>query len=52
MFLFFIQQALPVDSYTSEDQDVFLISGRTCIEEGNVAQVLSIILDEKNKVRR
>uniref|UniRef100_A0A4W6FDJ1 Glomulin, FKBP associated protein a n=1 Tax=Lates calcarifer TaxID=8187 RepID=A0A4W6FDJ1_LATCA len=42
-------QALPDDSYTAEDHDVFTIAGRTCIEEGNSAQVLSIILDEKNQ---
>ncbi|XP_042353843.1 glomulin, FKBP associated protein a [Plectropomus leopardus] len=42
-------QALPDDAYTTEDHDVFTISGRTCIEEGNSAQVLSIILDEKNQ---
>ncbi|KAK5859435.1 hypothetical protein PBY51_020990 [Eleginops maclovinus] len=42
-------QALPDDRYTSEDHDVFTISGRTCIEEGNCAQVLSIVLDEKNQ---
>uniref|UniRef100_A0A672J8M0 Glomulin, FKBP associated protein a n=1 Tax=Salarias fasciatus TaxID=181472 RepID=A0A672J8M0_SALFA len=42
-------QALPDDSYTSEDHDVFTISGRSCIEEGNTAQVLSIVLDEKNQ---
>ncbi|XP_041805370.1 glomulin, FKBP associated protein a [Chelmon rostratus] len=42
-------QALPDDSYTTEDHDVFTIAGRTCIEEGNCAQVLSIVLDEKNQ---
>ncbi|XP_074506867.1 glomulin, FKBP associated protein a [Sebastes fasciatus] len=42
-------QALPDDGYTTEDHDVFTISGRTCIEEGNSAQVLSIVLDEKNQ---
>ncbi|KAG7524987.1 hypothetical protein JOB18_020252 [Solea senegalensis] len=42
-------QALPVDSYTKEDHDVFMTAGRTCIEEGNSVQVLSIILDEKNQ---
>ncbi|XP_051261859.1 glomulin, FKBP associated protein a isoform X1 [Dicentrarchus labrax] len=42
-------QALPNDSYTTEDYDVFTIAGRTCIEEGNSAQVLSIVLDEKNQ---
>uniref|UniRef100_A0A8P4GT95 Glomulin, FKBP associated protein a n=1 Tax=Dicentrarchus labrax TaxID=13489 RepID=A0A8P4GT95_DICLA len=40
---------LPNDSYTTEDYDVFTIAGRTCIEEGNSAQVLSIVLDEKNQ---
>lgn len=42
-------QARPDDSYTTEDHDVFTIAGRTCIEEGNSAQVLSIVLDEKNQ---
>lgn len=42
-------QALSDDSYTTEDHDIFTISGRTCIEEGNSAQVLSIVLDEKNQ---
>ncbi|XP_038158392.1 glomulin, FKBP associated protein a [Cyprinodon tularosa] len=42
-------EALPDDSYTSEDHDVFTIAGRTCIEEGNSPQVLSIVLDERNQ---
>uniref|UniRef100_A0A3Q2CFK0 Glomulin, FKBP associated protein b n=1 Tax=Cyprinodon variegatus TaxID=28743 RepID=A0A3Q2CFK0_CYPVA len=42
-------EALPDDSYTSEDHDVFAIAGRTCIEEGNSPQVLSIVLDERNQ---
>ncbi|XP_074543850.1 glomulin, FKBP associated protein a [Halichoeres trimaculatus] len=42
-------QAVPDDSYTAEDHDVFTIAGRTCIEEGHSAHVLSIILDEKNQ---
>ncbi|XP_072220473.1 glomulin, FKBP associated protein a isoform X2 [Leuresthes tenuis] len=42
-------QALADDRYTTEDHDVFTIAGRTCIEEGNSAQVLSIVLDEKNQ---
>ncbi|KAF7669805.1 hypothetical protein LDENG_00124120 [Lucifuga dentata] len=42
-------QALPYDCYTTEDHGVFMIAGRTCIEEGNSAQVLSIVLDEKNQ---
>ncbi|XP_056149423.1 glomulin, FKBP associated protein a [Lampris incognitus] len=42
-------QAVQDDSYTAEDYDVFTIAGRACIEEGNSAQVLSIVVDEKNK---
>lgn len=42
-------QALSDNCYTTEDHDIFTISGRTCIEEGNSAQVLSIVLDEKNQ---
>lgn len=42
-------QVLPDDGYTTEDHDVFTVAGRTCIEEGNSAQVLSIVLDEKNQ---
>ncbi|XP_028284366.1 glomulin, FKBP associated protein a [Parambassis ranga] len=42
-------QSLPDDSYSSEDHDTFTAAGRTCIEEGNSAQVLSIVLDEKNQ---
>uniref|UniRef100_A0A8C2ZU92 Glomulin, FKBP associated protein a n=1 Tax=Cyclopterus lumpus TaxID=8103 RepID=A0A8C2ZU92_CYCLU len=43
-------QALSDDSYTTEDHDVFSVCGRTCIEEGDSVQVLSIVLDEKNQV--
>ncbi|XP_034558275.1 glomulin, FKBP associated protein a isoform X2 [Notolabrus celidotus] len=42
-------QALPDDNYTTEDHDVFTIAGQTCIEEGHSAQVLSIMLDDKNQ---
>ncbi|XP_020772927.1 glomulin, FKBP associated protein a isoform X2 [Boleophthalmus pectinirostris] len=42
-------QDLPENSYTSEDYDVFNVAGRTCIEEGNSLQLLSIVLDEKNQ---
>ncbi|XP_076000546.1 glomulin, FKBP associated protein a [Genypterus blacodes] len=42
-------EALPDDSYTSEDHSVFTVAGRTCIEEGNSAQVLSLVLDDKNQ---
>ncbi|XP_077413411.1 glomulin, FKBP associated protein a isoform X2 [Vanacampus margaritifer] len=42
-------QALPPDSYTTEDHDIFLTAGRSCIEEGNGAQVLSIVLDDTNQ---
>ncbi|XP_054622747.1 glomulin, FKBP associated protein a [Dunckerocampus dactyliophorus] len=42
-------QALSADKYSTEDHDVFMAAGRTCIEEGNGAQVLSIVLDDKNQ---
>ncbi|XP_011614855.1 glomulin, FKBP associated protein a [Takifugu rubripes] len=42
-------QSLPADGYNSKDYDLFTVAGRTCIEEGNSAQVLSIVLDEKNQ---
>ncbi|XP_034038892.1 glomulin, FKBP associated protein a isoform X2 [Thalassophryne amazonica] len=41
-------QALPEDCYTPEDHEIFMNAMRTCIMEGNSAQVLSIVLDEKN----
>ncbi|XP_019733402.1 glomulin, FKBP associated protein a [Hippocampus comes] len=42
-------QALQADSYTTEDHDVFMIAGRSCIEEGHSAQMLSIVLDDTNQ---
>lgn len=42
-------QTLPETSFTSEDYDVFTVTGRTCIEEGNSLQLLSIVLDEGNQ---
>ncbi|XP_061587190.1 glomulin, FKBP associated protein a [Cololabis saira] len=42
-------QALGDDSYTAEDHNVFTVAGQTCIEEGDSAQVLSIVLDDKNQ---
>uniref|UniRef100_A0A8D3A1K3 Glomulin, FKBP associated protein a n=1 Tax=Scophthalmus maximus TaxID=52904 RepID=A0A8D3A1K3_SCOMX len=42
-------QVLSDDGYAAEDHDVFTIAGRTCIEEGNSVQVLSIVLDEQNQ---
>ncbi|KAM9789535.1 glomulin, FKBP associated protein a [Neosynchiropus ocellatus] len=42
-------QALPEDGYTPDDYDLFVIAGRSCIEEGSSAQVLSIVLDDKNQ---
>lgn len=45
-----MQQALPDDSYTTEDHNIFTVAGQTCIKEGNSVQVLSIVLDEKNQV--
>ncbi|KAJ8011372.1 hypothetical protein DPEC_G00057480 [Dallia pectoralis] len=42
-------QAVQDDNYTAEDYDVFQIAGRACIEEGESAHVLSIVVDEGNK---
>ncbi|KAI7810164.1 glomulin, FKBP associated protein a isoform X1 [Triplophysa rosa] len=42
-------QAIKDESFPPEDYDVFLTAGRTCIEQGDSAQVLSILVDEKNK---
>uniref|UniRef100_A0A8C5CV76 Glomulin, FKBP associated protein a n=1 Tax=Gadus morhua TaxID=8049 RepID=A0A8C5CV76_GADMO len=42
-------QAVQDDKYSPEDYDVFNTAGRTCIEEGHSAQVLSILVDEKNQ---
>lgn len=42
-------QGIPESSYTTEDHDVFTVSGRSCIEEGHSLQLLSIVLDEKNQ---
>ncbi|XP_078479024.1 glomulin [Lampetra planeri] len=42
-------QAFPDDGYTPEDHDIFMTAGRKCVKEGNSAQVLSIILDDRNQ---
>lgn len=42
-------QAIKDEGFSPEDYDLFLTAGRTCIEQGNSAQVLSILVDEKNK---
>uniref|UniRef100_A0A8C6U3A5 Glomulin, FKBP associated protein a n=1 Tax=Neogobius melanostomus TaxID=47308 RepID=A0A8C6U3A5_9GOBI len=42
-------RTLPENGFKSEDYDVFTVSGRTCIEEGDSLQLLSIVLDEKNQ---
>ncbi|TRY87519.1 hypothetical protein DNTS_007083 [Danionella cerebrum] len=42
-------QAIKDENFSPEDFDIFLNSGRTCIEQGDSAQVLSILVDEKNK---
>lgn len=42
-------QALPEASFSTEDYNVFTVTGRTCIEEGNSLQLLSIVLDEENQ---
>ncbi|XP_073704925.1 glomulin, FKBP associated protein a [Garra rufa] len=42
-------QAIKDEGFSPEDYDLFFTAGRTCIEQGNSAQVLSILVDEKNK---
>uniref|UniRef100_A0A3P8YSY3 Glomulin, FKBP associated protein a n=1 Tax=Esox lucius TaxID=8010 RepID=A0A3P8YSY3_ESOLU len=42
-------QAIGDDNYRTEDYDMFQIAGRSCIEEGESAHVLSIVVDEENK---
>uniref|UniRef100_A0A8C2GQ10 Glomulin, FKBP associated protein a n=1 Tax=Cyprinus carpio TaxID=7962 RepID=A0A8C2GQ10_CYPCA len=37
------------EGFSPEDYDLFFTAGRTCLEQGNSAQVLSILVDEKNK---
>ncbi|XP_076838140.1 glomulin, FKBP associated protein a isoform X2 [Brachyhypopomus gauderio] len=36
-------------NFSSADFDLFQTAGRTCIKQGDSAQVLSIVIDEKNK---
>ncbi|XP_052404136.1 glomulin, FKBP associated protein a [Carassius gibelio] len=42
-------QAIKDEGFSPEDYDLFFTAGRTCIEQGNSAQVLSILVDETNK---
>ncbi|XP_050985746.1 glomulin, FKBP associated protein a [Labeo rohita] len=42
-------QAVKDESFSPEDYDLFFTAGRTCIEQGSSAQVLSILVDEKNQ---
>ncbi|XP_062843479.1 glomulin, FKBP associated protein a [Trichomycterus rosablanca] len=42
-------QAVQDENYSPVDFDVFQTAGRTCIEQGYGADVLSIVVDEKNK---
>uniref|UniRef100_A0A8C1PGM3 Glomulin, FKBP associated protein a n=1 Tax=Cyprinus carpio TaxID=7962 RepID=A0A8C1PGM3_CYPCA len=42
-------QAIKDEGFSPEDYDLFFTAGRTCLEQGNSAQVLSILVDEKNK---
>uniref|UniRef100_A0A9J8B128 Glomulin, FKBP associated protein a n=1 Tax=Cyprinus carpio carpio TaxID=630221 RepID=A0A9J8B128_CYPCA len=43
-------QAIKDEGFSPEDYDLFFTAGRTCLEQGNSAQVLSILVDEKNKI--
>ncbi|XP_026887564.1 glomulin, FKBP associated protein a [Electrophorus electricus] len=42
-------QAIQDGNFSSADFDLFQTVGQTCIEQGDSAQVLSIVIDEKNK---
>ncbi|XP_056328971.1 glomulin, FKBP associated protein a [Danio aesculapii] len=42
-------QTVKDESFSPEDYDLFTAAGRTCIEQGDSAQVLSILVDEKNQ---
>lgn len=42
-------QTVKDESFSPEDYDLFIAAGRTCIEQGDSAQVLSILVDEKNQ---
>uniref|UniRef100_A0A8C1PFL4 Glomulin, FKBP associated protein a n=1 Tax=Cyprinus carpio TaxID=7962 RepID=A0A8C1PFL4_CYPCA len=43
------QLSIKDEGFSPEDYDLFFTAGRTCLEQGNSAQVLSILVDEKNK---
>ncbi|XP_005171220.1 glomulin, FKBP associated protein a isoform X2 [Danio rerio] len=42
-------QTVKDESFAPEDYDLFTAAGSTCIEQGDSAQVLSILVDEKNQ---
>uniref|UniRef100_A0A8B9L5J0 Uncharacterized protein n=1 Tax=Astyanax mexicanus TaxID=7994 RepID=A0A8B9L5J0_ASTMX len=42
-------QAVQDEKFSPADFDLFQTAGKTCIEQGDSAQVLSIIVDERNK---
>ncbi|XP_066508152.1 glomulin-like [Hoplias malabaricus] len=42
-------QAVQNENFSPADFDLFQTSGKNCIEQGDSAQVLSIVIDEKNK---
>lgn len=42
-------QTVKDESFSPEDYDLFTAAGSTCIEQGDSAQVLSILVDEKNQ---
>lgn len=42
-------QAVQDEKFSPADFDLFQSAGKTCIEQGDSAQVLSIIVDERNK---
>ncbi|XP_072524625.1 glomulin, FKBP associated protein a [Salminus brasiliensis] len=42
-------QAIQDEKFSPDDFDLFQSAGKTCIEQGHGAQVLSIVVDERNK---
>uniref|UniRef100_A0AAR2KQ46 Glomulin, FKBP associated protein a n=1 Tax=Pygocentrus nattereri TaxID=42514 RepID=A0AAR2KQ46_PYGNA len=44
----FFQQTIQDENFSPVDFDLFQSAGKTCIEQGDGAQVLSIIIDDKN----
>lgn len=46
----FFQQFLDEENFKGEDYNLFQVAGQKCFEEGNIAEVLEIVQNEKNVV--